>query len=283
MRFCFFIFAVFTFFALTSSASSQDTRASMVVGHEDQRIRCSGGSELGWSKGDRLLITRGAETVGWATVQEVGEYQTWIVTEQKQTQIGDKVEKATPESTADQFVTRRTTFKAKLEGGRGFDPSSLFGLVGLYNLVDNRRWARRYGDGFYRTSSEVDLAVGVASFLFNQFRGRRGPRVEAAEARFDVALDRQFLTDRESPLELNLAIHNTGAHELQFAELDQHMYLKDKEGKLIEYFEMSRDLLEPIKPGESVSGLVRFPAADLGSRIRIRFEDILGKDKTVKF
>lgn len=269
---------------LTAGASAQSS-SSMVVGFEEERLRCSGGGKLEWQVGDSVVVKRGGAVVGWGEVLEIGEYQTWISADTFEAKVGDRVEKAAAPTASEQVLTRRVSFKAEVEGssgGGGGIGNGLFNVFGLYNLIDNQRFARRYGDSYYRSSADVDLAIGVASLLFNSFRSR-GPRSRPAEAEFEISLNQAYQEMEAAALEVGLTITNTGYHELKFDKLGEHMFLEDKNGERIEYLEMSTELLEALEPGQSVQGVVRFPPAELGSRIRFRFEDVLGESHTVKF
>lgn len=260
-------------------------QSSMVVGVEADSLRLSGGAETGFAVGDRLIIQRGTETVGWAEVTKVGDYQTWASFESAQPKVGDRLQLASAVSSERAGQVHRTA-RFKISTGRGGGGSALngiFGLAGLYNLVDNQRWANRYGDGFFRTSSTVNLAVGAAGFLFNQFGRNRGPKPQPAKAEFRVSLNEADLQSDVAALSVGLRISNTGWHPLQFGELGEHMFLMDIDGQPIAYDEMSTALLEPIKPGESIEGIVRFPTVRLGKKVRFRFQDILGKDGKVTF
>lgn len=257
----------------------------MVVGLEEGRVRCSGGSSLGWEVGDSVVLRRANKIVGWAQVEEIGDYQVWVSGEALEARVGDRVQVGTPLSESQEVLTKRVTFKTKIDdggGGGGINGAGLFNLFGLYNLIDNQRYARRYGDSYYRTSSNVNLAMGVAGFLFNQFN-RPGRRSSTVEAQFAITLPKEYLKLDNAALEIGLIISNNGWHELKFDKLGEHLFLLDGNGQNIEFSEMSSGLLESISPGESVQGIVRFPAAALTPPITFRFKDVLGKSDTIKF
>jgi hypothetical protein len=262
--------------------------SAMVVGLEDGIIRCSGGAGSGLTVGDRVTVRRGAETIGWAEIVEIGEYQTWARYQAGETpKVGDRVLSGTAAREGAKRVTHHIDFEARPEGagGGGFNPGSLVGLYGIYNLIEDQRYYSSYsGDDFYRTSSSVNLALGVASFLFNQFGRSRGPKPQTAKARFELSMLEQDLRSESAPVEVMVEIRNIGWHELRFETLDEHVFLLDREGVPMTFEEMDAVLHDPLKPGESVQGMMRFPAVDLGpDKIKFAFQDILGEQGELTF
>lgn len=185
---------------------------------------------------------------------------------------------------AQESVTRHIDFEIRFSGGRSVDRGDLSDLYGIYNLVENQRYANRVAD-FYQDSStrgfaNAQLAFGLANIVMGQFEkaSYTEPAPKPAKVRFEVTMWEKDPGQPEDGLEVRLRIRNIGWQELQFDRLDRHFFLLDREGFPVALGDSESALDKTLRPGESTEGLVWFPAAELGGRVKFIFEDILGKE-----
>lgn len=183
-----------------------------------------------------------------------------------------------------QTVTRHIDFEVRFSGGRSVDRGDLADLYGIYNLVENQRYANDLAD-FYQDSStrsfaNAQLAFGLANIVMNQFEkaSYTQPAPKPAKVRFEVTMWEEDLDRPERGLEVRLQIRNIGWQELRFEQIERHFFLLDQEGYPIALGDSDSSFEQTLRPGESVQGLVWFPPAALGDRVRFVFEDILGKE-----
>ena len=230
-------------FLLFSAASAQFTGA-MVVRVDEGGVHCSAGSDSGLKVGESVRVLRGTDDLGTGTVVSVDSYQsTILVQENLQIAVGDRVLPSVQQVAAgeqqvshssefglrtvnESWVSKSTKFKAKVGGRSGSKVGSVAQLYGLYRLVDNQVFLRRNS---FRGAATEQLALDVAGFLL--YGLRRGPRVAPAKVEFVLSVREQDLKQRVAPLEVVVEIRNTGAHELRFELLEEHLFVLDSRGE----------------------------------------------------
>ena len=259
---------------------------AMVVGVEEGLVRCSVGTDSGLSVGDRVKVQRLMEDVGAAELVQLGTYQSQFrVMTGGPVLVGDRIVlEAQPQAIdREQWASGSVSFKKRFGRKSAGASVSLSNLYGLYRLIDNQRYYRDYASSYrgssYRRSGKTRLAVGVASLLFNQFGRSRSRGPKPAEVKFILNVEESDLRDGATPIDVIVEIRNTGWHEMRFEFLEKHLFVFDRQGRAITLSEVEAGLGETLRPGESVQGLVRFPAFEHDSKLKFALEDILGKQR----
>lgn len=186
-------------------------------------------------------------------------------------------------------ITRCKDFEVRFNSGVEVDFNDLGDLYGIYNLVENQRYANQaadyYGDSGIRGAANAQLAFGLANLVLGQLQraASRPPTPKPARVRFELTLWREDLNNQNQGLEVLVRVHNTGWHELSFAELERHLYLLDQDGYPIALAESEESLDLTLAPGEATEGYVWFPRIPSTSHLRFSFQEILGESGELEF
>lgn len=273
-------------FALCGASHAQN---AMVVEVQGELVTVSRGADSGVQVGDRFTVLRSSSSVGEAQVQEVSEYQCQArLTPGSRARVGDRALSPEQARAQGRKLSKGIEFETRASSGPAVDQGDLADLYGIYNLVENQRYAARYGD-FYGDSSvgafaNAQLAYGLANIVLGQVQraSYRQPRVRPAKVRFELTVWESDLQSQHG-LEVLVRIRNIGWQELRFEQLDRHLFLMDSDGYPVAIEDSEMALDATLKPGESTQGLVWFPPATLGSRPKFAFEDMLGERGQLSF
>ena len=182
----------------------------------------------------------------------------------------------------DTQVTRSLDLEAP-SSASGMDQSDLSDLYGVYNLANHASYPSR--SPRIRARSAGSLGFGLARVALRRSRKsrRRQSSPRPARARFQLSLSESDLASDYDGFEVTVTIRNTGYQELRFTQLERHLFLLDQENLPVAAVRVDSTLSEPVRPGSTVEGVIRFPAAQVGDQVTFAFEDILGRRERVRF
>lgn len=187
-------------------------------------------------------------------------------------------------------LTRKVDLEARFhDGDPDFEFQDLADIYGIYNLLEYRRYAqeadRFFGRRDFSRRADIDVAFGLAGIVWGQVERRqsRRPTPKPAKARMELSLSEHQVHYPEGVLEVRVKVRNTGWHELRFENLEQRLFLLDREGLPVAAIEVSPSLAEPFRPGQTVEGVMTFPFTEPAQELKLSIQGILGEEKEIRF